>query len=558
MFSYAETHYKFRLPWSPIHRPFPEILADAPSRVVQGQKWPLWWVIRNGHLFPGQLHLKAIRHLAPHQNSKCYAIHHSWEIHSAFQTLEIPLEAFMANVQGRIQVDAGVQNQALPYLECGRHQWILEAEFVSHQGKRKAFWNHNLPKLDSWPLQVEVLQQRLDIPNFVRGETHCHTQATSDQVEFGPPPKVYQDTAQALGLDFVLTTDHSYDFAWDPVNYLDPVDPYQAFSQYKSAAEAMNAPGKPLMIWGEEVSCGNALGENIHLIVSDHSKYIVGQGDGGRRWFQNHPDLKISEVLDAAEGQACFAAHPTVPMGKAEKWIFRRGSWSQIDVDPRLSGLQFLSGKWSPSTDTGLQMWMDALQAGLNLRAIGGSDAHGDLNRCAGIAIPLWSLKSHSKHLFGRSWTALPSPIPSSNPSASSRDCLSWKKLWSTETNQAFAQKTGFADQSIASEGPWIQGQFEQFKSGELTWQAGAIPEDGMIYEVLIYMGCPSGVQSQCLYLSTHQGAEVLAQIPSFRESQESQTLEGTLQILPDCRWVALQVQTSYGLRGVWGGRIKA
>ena len=49
---YAETHFKFKLPWSLLYRPWPEILMDAPFQFVPGTEPTLWLVIRDAHRFP--------------------------------------------------------------------------------------------------------------------------------------------------------------------------------------------------------------------------------------------------------------------------------------------------------------------------------------------------------------------------------------------------------------------------------------------------------------------------------------------------------------------------
>ena len=49
---YAETHFKFRLPWSLLYRPWPEIIVDAPFQFIPGAEPPLWIVVRDAHRFP--------------------------------------------------------------------------------------------------------------------------------------------------------------------------------------------------------------------------------------------------------------------------------------------------------------------------------------------------------------------------------------------------------------------------------------------------------------------------------------------------------------------------
>ena len=49
---YAETHFKFKLPWSLLYKPWPEILVDAPFQFVPGAKPLLWIVVRDAQRFP--------------------------------------------------------------------------------------------------------------------------------------------------------------------------------------------------------------------------------------------------------------------------------------------------------------------------------------------------------------------------------------------------------------------------------------------------------------------------------------------------------------------------
>ena len=49
---YAETHFKFKLPWSLLYRPWPEIFTDAPFQFVPGKTPLLWIVVRDAHRFP--------------------------------------------------------------------------------------------------------------------------------------------------------------------------------------------------------------------------------------------------------------------------------------------------------------------------------------------------------------------------------------------------------------------------------------------------------------------------------------------------------------------------
>src|SRR5687768_12879409 len=50
--SYAETHYKFKLPWSPLFKPWPEIFLDAPSVCCLGKSLPIYLVVKDADFFP--------------------------------------------------------------------------------------------------------------------------------------------------------------------------------------------------------------------------------------------------------------------------------------------------------------------------------------------------------------------------------------------------------------------------------------------------------------------------------------------------------------------------
>ena len=52
---YAETHFKFKLPWSLLYKPWPEIIFDAPFQFVPGVEPYLWIVVRDADRFPTTL-----------------------------------------------------------------------------------------------------------------------------------------------------------------------------------------------------------------------------------------------------------------------------------------------------------------------------------------------------------------------------------------------------------------------------------------------------------------------------------------------------------------------
>src|SRR5690606_15056993 len=131
--------------------------------------------------------------------------------------------------------------------------------------------------------------------------------------------------------------------------------------------------------------------------------FLPGLGDGGRRWLNNKPDLRIQEVLERLGGTPCFAAHPRSRIGAVERFLFRRGMWHAQDLDSggAVQGLQFWNGHRGPDFVEGRSFWVEQLLRGKRLSPIGANDAHGDLNRNIGVKTPLFSLYQNRKHVFG-------------------------------------------------------------------------------------------------------------------------------------------------------------
>lgn len=284
-------------------------------------------------------------------------------------------------------------------------------------GKSRVFENHNYPGLAPSPLEVRLLESPLPYPReWLAGEMHCHSEFSSDPVEFGAPLELMQETAGAVGLDFVLCTDHSYDFYYRRDNYLERRDADGNFGEYRAQVDALNArhPGMPVMLAGEEVSCGNGRGENVHMLVFGHDRFLPGLGDGGRRGFRNRPDLTLSEVLERLGETPAFAAHPKARIGWLERRIFRRGEWREEDLSPSPSGrsvrgLQFWNGNLGADYRDGKAFWIRQLLRGARLLPIGANDAHGDFNRNTGVRFPLLRLKQGRGHVFGKVRTLVPS-----------------------------------------------------------------------------------------------------------------------------------------------------
>lgn len=396
---YAETHFKFKLPWSLLYRPWPEIFTDAPFQFVPGVAPVLWIGVRDGDRFPAtiesvELSIKKVDDgLGCAQAEKCTP-----EVRT-FGNLILPAK----NAFDFFPIEIG-------NLAPGRYE-ITPKVTATRNGKKKVFKRWNFPGLRSAPLKIQVLAEKLPMaPGFVAGEMHCHTRYSADHVEYGASPAVMQQAAKAVGLDFVNFTDHAYDFAFLQEDYTQEAPSAPArFQELKQEIAAL--PQSPLLIAGEEVSAGNSKGENVHMTVLGPEGYLPGLGDCGRYWLRNRPTLPIERLLEMA-GAPCFAAHPLQQMGMLEKFIFRRGFWKNADLhlnDSKnpIRGIQFWNGIRDEGFKLGRDWWIEELGKGNYLLPIGGNDAHGDLNDTTFVEQPLFSLGHNRNHVFGKVRTAV-------------------------------------------------------------------------------------------------------------------------------------------------------
>ncbi len=382
---YAETHFKFRLPWSLLYRPWPEILTDAPFQFVPGKQPLLWIVVRDAHRFGVtiknlEISIQRIDGNGPAETRRFE--HLDLKAHKPFHFFPVGIGA----------------------LEPGLYE-ILPKVVAHRNGKEKTFKRWNFPGLKPTPLRIQILKEALPkAPGFWAGEMHCHTYYSADHVEYGASPAVMQQAAAAIGLDFVNFTDHAYDFAFQLQDYTREVpDASERFRDLKKEIE--NLPAEPLLIAGEEISAGNSKGENVHMTTLGPEAYLPGLGDCGRYWLNNRPTLSIERLLEMTDAP-CFAAHPLQQMGALEKFIFRRGYWKSkdlhLDKKHPIRGIQFWNGLRDEGFQLGKEWWIEELGKGNFLLPIGGNDAHGDLNDTTFVRTPLFSLGNNRHHVFGK------------------------------------------------------------------------------------------------------------------------------------------------------------
>lgn len=443
---YAETHFKFRLPWSLLYKPWPEIIFDAPFQFVPGVNPYLWIVVRDADRFPttiknAEIVLKRIADECDEtyfENAQSREAQQHYAIRTAPEpgsnVMADPIRHLFATVQHEVickDLNIEVHEQmkfiplALGEIPAGSYEAYCKLT-VEREGKAQTFERWNLPRLKPTPLRFKVLNEHPPIaPGFAAGEMHCHTHYSADHVEYGATPEVLQLAAKAVGLDFVNCTDHAYDFAFTQEDFTkeadSPVPRFQKLREEIAALPSKDENGNimPLMLAGEEVSAGNSKGENVHMTVLAPEGYLPGLGDCGRYWLDNKPTRSIKQILNMT-GAHCFAAHPFQQMGLLEKFIFRRGYWKPEDLNipneradkdakkaHAIRGLQFWNGIRDEGFKLGREFWINELGKGNYLLPIGGNDAHGDLNSMTAVNLPLISLKHTRAHIFGNVRTVI-------------------------------------------------------------------------------------------------------------------------------------------------------
>ena len=418
---YAETHFKFRLPWSLLYRPWPEIIFDMPFQAVPGIEPTMWIVVRDADRFPVTLESAEIE-IACHDGDitltekRTVALDIAADRPFAFYPVPLAdLKPGKYTITPRVTVKKKNANEG-------------------DKNARRTFTRWNLPGLRPAPLRLQVLAEKPpQAPGYAAGEMHCHTHYSRDHVEFGATPAVLQQAAASVGLDFACCTDHAYDFAFTDEDYTKEArSPAPRFQALRDEIAALpQGEGHPLLLAGEEVSAGNSKGENVHVTVFAPDSYLPGLGDCGRYWLENKPTRSIAQILQDTTAH-CFAAHPFQQMGIVEKFVFRRGYWAVKDLHAdkphAIRGLQFWNGIRDEGFKLGREFWIAELGKGNFILPIGGNDAHGDLNDTTAVSTPLFSLKHTRDHVFGRVRTVvkLDCPaIPNCHPREGGRTALS-------------------------------------------------------------------------------------------------------------------------------------
>ena len=475
VFAYAEVHYKWRWFPSRLFMRKPEVIADLPIRLQPNTKLPILCIIKDALRFPSKLNTINIT-----IKNKDSVIHE---------------ELFQF---GGMKIDERYWSKLLfielPSEISGIIDVTVKFDLTDEKRERYQVINDNLKGLPPLELSVGTPNQELPkLGGWHYGDFHTHSEFTDDKVEFGAPIKASSILSSALGLDFFIVADHSYNLDNSMEFPFENDSNLPRWNALKQLLNEYESDDYSIPVRAEEVSCGNAKGENVHLLILNSAKFIPGNGDCEDNYPDRKPTMSINDVLDLMGDEAiAVAAHPLDKPSLGQKIIFNRGQWSIEDLkDKRIIGLQILNGLPDGAFYNGLELWKELLLEGHKKIILAGNDAHGNFNKFRQIKIPFLSMHQHEKQLFGQVRTAL---FYSEKKSESILEAIRRRK--------AQISTGPISDITIVSnEGELFRiGDELSLESGELKIQSVSSKEYGKLKKVSVVAGDLTTKRESVLY----------------------------------------------------------
>ncbi len=487
---YAETHFRFRIPFSRYFRREPELIFDAPWRLQPGQIPSIFLVIHDANLYP--IHLNSVE-ISIRQYKQVIGSQ-TWLLDETVTEHQTHFEFAMTDCQ----IPAG-ELEIIPILN------------YTVNGKQRRMQITNYPQITKKPLLITIADQDMpSIPGWLSGDAHLHSSLTDDQVEFGASLEMTRRGAQLFGMDFVTVTDHSYDLDDMPDNYLKDDPDLVKWKESRHSIEQLNLTHPLTIIPGEEISVSNARGLNVHLLHYNDSHFFPGSGDSAEEWLNLQAELSIVDVLSQrSPDSVSIAAHSVYKVPWLQWLLLKRGFWGATDHEnPELDGVQILNGTpASRAFQESRQLWIDTLLKGVHLAVYGGSDAHGNFNRNWHVKLPMWSLGEHGGQIFGQARTLLRSD------SNKLGDLIQAMQAGRT------ALTTGPVGNLILNSGSQAVGIGDTLNIGsdqeiKISIQGSSSVEFGSEMDVILYLGNFLSSEESILYHAVDQKHTFDVQIP--------------------------------------------
>ncbi|MFA6438705.1 MAG: hypothetical protein WCX28_05310, partial [Bacteriovoracaceae bacterium] len=368
---------------------------DAPHRLDPDQPFPILILIKDADLYP--VDMVSIRVTLYHDARKEYT--HTYEFaqplkirsHFWHKIVDLHFTGTLSSLFGMMYVDveiSTVQNGKITIMRNNNHRFTSKAPLKFYRSKT------HLPSINGWKY----------------GDTHTHSTYTEDQVEFGSPIEAAPRLCRAMGMSFFGVMDHSYDLDDRVDNYLlnDPALP--KWDAMHGEIDRVNTKEKDFAVLrGEEVTCRNADGKNVHFLLFGTRRFFHGSGDSAEKWLQTKSEYTIQDVLQQKDRSVvAFASHPTEEVPVIQKLLLNRDEWTIQDMaEKELHGIQILNGVRSDAFYRGMDIWKWMLNRGMKKFILAGNDAHGNFNRFIQISIPMLSFREKESQLFGKMKTAV-------------------------------------------------------------------------------------------------------------------------------------------------------
>jgi len=388
---YAEMHYTLH-GFSLVYRSWPEIVADVPYRLEPGCPLPVLLLLKDADRFPVFLHTVTVE------------ITYSDGTGETHTLIQNPVFIENASWHRIFHIRVLRKNpgpaQVLVKIEAGK----------KHKKRLRTFYNDNYRGMSHVPFTVHLASQPFPLlKNYISGDIHFHSDFTHDQAEFGAPLDATVEMAGAIGIRFSAVTDHSYDLDDMPDNYLKNDTRLAKWKKYIKETDRLSTFKEHILIRGEEITAGNLMNRNVHLLVLNTGTYYPGAGDSAEKWFRTRPDLSISEILDNLEPDAlAFAAHPEDAFNFLHRKLLRRDKWQKNDYNhARLNGLQIWNGPHDKTFLKGLKSWIHLLLEGQKISIVAGNDAHGNFNRFRQLLLPFLLFTEKEDFIYGKSRTVV-------------------------------------------------------------------------------------------------------------------------------------------------------
>ena len=453
----------------------PEVIADLPIRLRPNSELPILCIIKDALKFPTKLNTISITL----KNKDGFVYEESFK----FDGLKI-VDRYWSKL---LFIE-------LPPEISGKTDVTVAFDLTDGEEKRYQVLNDNLKGLSPLELSVDVRNQNLpEIEDWHYGDFHTHSEFTDDKVEFGSPIKDSSILSSALGLEYFVVADHSYNLD-NSIEF--PFENDAELPRWNALKQLLNGyepKDYSIPIRAEEVSCGNAKGENVHLLILNSPKFIPGNGDSEDNYPDRRPTMSINDVLNLMGDEAiAVAAHPLEKPSLGQKIIFNRGYWSKEDLkDERIAGLQILNGLPDKAFYEGLEMWKELLLEGNKKIILAGNDAHGNFNKFRQIRVPFLSMHEHENQLFGQVRTAL-------RYNEKNSDSI----LEAIRKREAQISTGPISDIVIVSEKGELfrMGDEPSLESGELNIKAVSSGEYGKLKKVAVIAGDLSAKRESVLH----------------------------------------------------------